>query len=227
MRVWVTRARPAADDTAARLVELGHQPVVAPLIEAYPRAGVDPGLGAEIGALAFTSVHGVTAFAALTPDRSRPAFAVGETTASAARAAGFTVIGAGDGGVDALAAAIVAGRGDFQGGVAHPGAADPAGDLTGALLAAGIPVKRLVVYETRMAPGLPQGLAETWPEAVLLHSPKAARALARLLPPAWAPHLTAYALSSACAAPLAELGLARLVAAPFPREAALLKLLSS
>ena len=225
MNVWVTRARPGADATAARLADLGHTAIVAPLIEARPLAGVDAALGPEVGALAFTSIHGVRAFAGLTTDRSRPAFAVGEATASAARSAGFTMIATGDGNVSALARTIIAGRGRFRGGVVHPGAAEPAGDLTGGLAAAGIAVRRLTVYETGQVAALPEQIASHRPEVVLVQSPKAARALAQLLPEDWAGAMTALALSKACAEPLAAMGFKRLVAAAFPQEASLLKLL--
>ena len=49
----------------------------------------EPKVDAPFAALAFTSVNGVAAFAALTPRRDRPVFAVGDATAQAAHDAGF------------------------------------------------------------------------------------------------------------------------------------------
>ena len=78
----------------------------------------------------------------------------------------------------------------------------------------------------------------TWPQsvlaaiarsdgAVLLHSPSAARAVAAC-PQAsdFAAQLTAFVLSAACAEPITPLSLREIVVAPFPREAALLKVMS-
>jgi uroporphyrinogen-III synthase len=56
-----------------------------------------------VGALAFTSVNGVEAFAARSAWRETRVFAVGAATAAAARAAGFADIVSSEGGVTALA----------------------------------------------------------------------------------------------------------------------------
>ena len=84
-RVWVTRAEPGASRTAARLGALGFEPVVAPLLTIRTLTPVIDLSG--VAALAFTSVNGVTAFAALNADRDKPVFAVGDATAEAAREA--------------------------------------------------------------------------------------------------------------------------------------------
>lgn len=214
MRVWVTRAQPAAEATAARLRALGHEPVVAPLLEVRPLPGAVIDL-AGVGAVAFTSANGVAAFAALSPSRGLPVFAVGEATAAAARAAGFPEVTAGPADVAALAAAIRAAP--FEGVLLHPCAAETAGDLT----AAGVPLRPAPLYETVATAALPGAV-----DAVLVHSPKAARALAAVLPPGRAAGLDVFALSPACAEPLRGLGFHRLEAAQFPNEAALLKLLA-
>ena len=79
MRVWVTRTRPGADATAARLRERGHEPVVAPVLEV--RALPSSVHLADIGALAFTSANAVDAFAALSVEgRTLPVFAVGDAS---------------------------------------------------------------------------------------------------------------------------------------------------
>jgi len=87
-RVWVTRAEPGAARTAVRLTALGFEPLVAPVLAIRP---LSPAIDlTDIAALAFTSVNGVAAFAARTPERDRPVFTVGDATAQAARDAGFT-----------------------------------------------------------------------------------------------------------------------------------------
>lgn len=216
MRVWVTRAQPGADATAARLRALGHDPVVEPVLRIRPLAGVRLDLEG-IDALAFTSANAVTAFAALSDRRDRRVFAVGEATAAAARAAGFAAVDSADGDVRTLAAHIAASG--FEGTVLHPGATEPAGDLA----AAGLSVRAVPVYETA-ATGVPPP-AEI--DAVLVHSPKAARIVARLLAGTRAEPVEAFALSAACAAPLKGCGFRRLSVAPYPNETALLTLLAS
>ncbi|HTK36174.1 MAG TPA: uroporphyrinogen-III synthase [Caulobacteraceae bacterium] len=221
-RVWITRAKPAADATAMRVRARGLEPLVAPLLIVHPIEGVALDLDG-VGALAFTSANAIPAFAALTSERSLPVFAVGEATAAAARTAGFAHVVAADGDVSALAHRVAA-DGDL-GLVLHPGALEPAGDLAAALTAAGIEARNLPVYRTEAAGVLPPAVGADPPGAVLLHSPKAARALAALIPPHWPPAMEALALSPACAAPLVGRGFRRLEAARLPNEAALLALL--
>jgi uroporphyrinogen-III synthase len=214
MKVWVTRAEPGASQTAARLRALGHEALTAPVLAVWP---LTPMLDLdEIGALAFTSSNGVRAFAALCPDRHLPVFAVGEATARAARDAGFAAVSSADGDVAALSALIASAQDRWAGAVLFAGAAEPAGDLIGALEAAGVSARSAAVYETRrLAFQAPQGA-----QAVLVHSPKAADALAS----APLEGLVAYCISQAAAEALTGSG-ARIVVAAESNEASLLGLL--
>ena len=83
---------------------LGFEPVVAPLLTVRA-LGEGPIDLAGVGAIAFTSANAVAAFAARSPARSLPVFAVGESTAAAARSAGFRAVLSTEGDVNALAAA--------------------------------------------------------------------------------------------------------------------------
>jgi uroporphyrinogen-III synthase len=214
MRIWVTRAEPGAGRTAQRLRALGHEPLVAPVLEVHSLSPeIDLG---GVGALAFTSANGVRAFAGLSRDRGLPVFAVGGATSEAARGAGFASVLSADGDVEALARAIADSSGMLAGAVLHPGAAEPAGDLIGALTALGIAARAITVYETRILPAaVPPGA-----EALLIHSPKAAEAVAG----AGIGELTAYCISQAAAQPLAGRVKHAAVAAE-PNEAKLLSLL--
>jgi len=224
LRVWVTRARPQAEDTAGRLRALGHTPLVAPLLQVRPLpAALDL---AGVAALAFTSRNGVAAFAARELRRAWPVFAVGDATAEAARAAGFGEVSSAGGDVAALAALIA--RRPPLGPVLHAGAAEAAGDLAGLLAARRVPTLSAALYETLVLAPAPEACA-AWPEldAVLIHSPKAARALAA----------AAHALGTACPAQPRLLAISDAAAAPLrttlgaaevalcPDEAALLALL--
>ena len=224
-KIWITRAQPAAETTAARVRALGHEPFIAPLLRVEPVEGVEVDLRG-VCALAFTSANGVRAFIEATPERSLRVFAVGAATAQAVRAAGFKNVLSADGDVEALAEGIAARKRDLKGCVLHPGAAEPAGDLVGALQAHGIEARRLILYDTGPAELTAEELASL-PEidAVLLHSPKAAQALAAMLKASPQPRMRALCLSKAVMKPLARTKMAAKVFAPFPLEAALLNLI--
>ena len=216
-RVWITRAQPGAARTAARLTALGFQPLVAPLLTIRPlsealKAAPD---FATVAALAFTSPNGVAAFAALTPAlRDRPVFAVGDATAEAAREAGFKNARSAAGDIYALARLIAATP--LDGLILAPGAREPAGDLPALL--PGHDIRRLPVYaaeETGVA-------APADFDAILLHSPRAARAFASIAKPEIAANCLAVCISTAAAAPLAALSFAEIRTADAPDETSIL-----
>ena len=232
MRIWVTRTSPDAEATAERLRALGHAPLVAPVLDLKPIGSHGPSLDG-VGALAFPSRNGVTAFTALCTDRSLPVFAVGAATARAARAAGFAAVHSADGDVAALTALIVERRVAFSGLLLHPGAHEPAEDLPEALAAHGIAARAHPVYRADPSP-LPLAVIAALAarpvelDGVLVHSPRAAQCLAAIADLQRAAQLIdAYCISPAAAAPLRSLSLRRVAVAPHPDETALLNLLSS
>lgn len=217
MRIWVTRTEPQAHETAERLRAMGHEPVVAPVLAVLPMAA-DLAL-TDVAGLVFTSRNGVSAFTALSARRDLPVYAVGGATALDARAAGFEEVHSAEGDVEALAY-LIASR--PPGGILlHAGAREPAGDLAGALASAGVSLRTVPIYETvetNVAP--PEGV-----EAVLIHSPRAARAVAAALAGRSATGLSAFAISEAAAAPISHAIFGRVAVAPYPNEQALLNLL--
>jgi len=223
--IWITRARPGAESTARRVEALGFRALVDPLLEIV---FLDPVVDLSgIAALAFTSANGVEAFARLTTARDLPVFAVGETTARAARAAGFAELVSADGDVEALAALIARAR---PGPVLCAGASEPAADLPARLEAQGLSARALPVYAALDRSPTSATLAGLdGLDAALLHSPRAARGLATVLETASAPALRVLCLSQAVADPLtAALGEGRVGSVAFasrPRESALLDLL--
>ncbi|CAN5137181.1 uroporphyrinogen-III synthase [soil metagenome] len=218
LRLWITRTQPQADETGDRLRELGHAPVVAPLLAVRPIPDADLDL-TDAAVIAFTSRNAVAAFAAISPRRDLPVVATGAATAADARAAGFTNVRSAEGDVAALAVLLAGSR---PGGVViHPGAREPAGDLAGALAAAGIAVRGIAIYET-FETGAPM---PTPIDGVLVHSPRAARALAKVINDSKASTLTLYAISQAAAEPLDESKFRRVAVAPYPNEASLLSVI--
>jgi uroporphyrinogen-III synthase len=224
-RIWITRTQPGAEATAERVRALGHDAVVAPLLAVRRIADASVDLKG-VGAIAFTSANGVRAFAEVCGERELRVFAVGAATAQAARAAGFRTVLSADGDVEALAEGIAARRSQMRGVVLHPGAAEPAGDLAGALEKHGVPARRAVLYETGPAVISPaQAESLTRSDAALLHSPRAAKALAAVLKAHPAPQMRALGLSKAVIRPLSRTPLAIKACPPFPLEAALLNLI--
>ncbi|RAK57167.1 uroporphyrinogen-III synthase [Phenylobacterium deserti] len=225
-QVWITRAQPGADLTAERVRALGHTAMVEPLLLVRNLADVDVDLSG-VGALAFTSANGVRAFTDVSGDRSLRVFAVGSATGQAARQAGFRTVLSSDGDVSALAGSIAARKSELGGAVLHPGAVDLAGDLVGALEAQGVAARRLTVYETVSAEIAEARLAELLRcDTVLLHSPRAAEVLAKLLKAQPTPTLRALGLSKNVLKPLTRVKLAGRLSPPHPLEAALLSLIS-
>lgn len=219
--VWITRAEPGAARTAARLRDMGFEPIVAPLLTIENLTPPVPDL-APFAALAFTSINGVAAFAALTPRRDRPVFAVGDATAQAAHDAGFTNVRSASGDLRDLARLIASAIANAA--VLVPQAETPAGDFTAALTTAGariVSVHSLTVYraiETSVAvPALF--------DAVLIHSPRAGHALSKRGHDALA-HAVLACISPAAAAPLVTLGLTPVVAKS-PDETSLLTILNT
>ena len=217
MRIWITRAEPGAGRTAEKVRALGHEPVIAPLLEVHP-------LPAEIelegvGALAFASANGVRAFADRCPERGLPVFTVGDATAAAARKAGSADVASAEGDLDALADLIAAKARGLK--VLAPGPREPAGDLPRALAAQGVTARALALYEP--LPVFPKGIGNV--DAVLVHSPRGGERLAAVL--GGKPGPAAYCISAAAAAPLAGRPFAEVRWAEHPDQDSLLKLLPS
>lgn len=227
MRLWVTRTRPGAEATAERLRALGHVPVVSPLLTIRR---LRPALDLTgVGALVFTSLNGVAAFAAREAGRGWPVFAVGDATAEAVRRAGFGAVRSAAGDVHALAALVLRAHDRRSGPVLIAGAREPAGDLAGALSAEGLDVRSAALYAARPASGRRglEALRAGRLDGVLIHSPRAARRLAALASAdaASLAALSVFCISQAAAAPLRPLGPRRLAVAAAPDETALLSLL--
>lgn len=229
MRVLVTRPEPEASRTAGALARRGHEAVVAPLFVAEPVAAEIDG---PFAALAVTSPRTI---AMMSADRcgalaGLPAFAVGDRTAGALAAAGFTDIRSAAGDLRALATLIAAAGLPRGARILHPGGEDRAGDLASALAPSGLAVVSAVVYRMTPAAAWPQAAAQSLADgtlgAVLHYSPRAAEVFRHLcLTQGWAAEacrLRHVCLSAAVAAMLEPLGLACVIIAQHPDEAALL-----
>lgn len=140
-------------------------------------------------------------------------FTVGDATAGAAAAAGFGPVRSAAGDLGELARLLAAAT---PGPVLAPGAREPSGDLA-AMLAGRLEVRALPVYEA-VETGAPVPAAF---DAVLVHSPRAGRALAALLTVGGSGGQTAVAISEAAAVPLGAVRGLDIRIAARPDEAAL------
>ena len=222
MKILVTRPEPGASSTAARLVAMGHIPVLAPCLAITP---LPPRLPENPAVLVVTSGQAVPVL----PETLHgvPVFCVGDATAGKLRMAGFSRVESAAGDADALFRLITARRlpglhvmtvGERQG-----------LGLFRQLREAGISVVRRTVYAARPLRILPEGVAEALAEgdigAALFYSAETAQAFIRLKPVGTG-GIQAFALSPKIAAALDGLPWSAIRVALAPTEADLMALLS-
>ncbi len=228
MRVLITRPEREATALATALSQRGHVAVIAPLfrLDILHPAGDFAAALAACQAVLLTSANGARALAEASEQRSKPVFAVGDTTAATAEGLGFTAVtsAAGDG---AALAELVAQRLDPKTGpLVHVSGADVAGEIA----PEGFEVRRFALYEAREADALPNSaraaLQARALDAATFFSPRASALFARLVTAAGlvdACHIvSAIAISPAAAQPLAALPFKRTVAAARPTRQAVL-----
>jgi uroporphyrinogen-III synthase len=229
MRVVVTRPHADALRTAERLAELGHEPALSPVLSVRAT-------GAALPEGPFDAVLATSANAFVGLDRgasamSLPIFTVGESTAAAARRAGFDEIRQGPGRAHELAAYVV--RSMPAGAkLLYLAGRDRTDVIENTLSGSGFAVTPVEIYAADPALKLSRQAEEAIRsgETVVLHY--SARSAALFLALAIRSDLenavlrcTHLCLSEAVAAPLREAGARTLIAAR-PDEKALIALLT-
>lgn len=229
MRALITRPRNEAKQLAAKLAERSIDAVVEPMIDIVEGDAALPDL-MGVQAILLTSAIGARALGRTSAERAISVFAVGDATARAARAAGFGAVESAGGDVDDLARLVTRRLRPATGKLLHVAGSEVAGDLVGALGAAGFVVERAVLYEARAAAVLTRETArlieDEQIDLALFFSPRSAAIFARLTDAANAgaglAATTAVSISAATDAALGVLPFrARRVAAT-PSQAALL-----
>jgi uroporphyrinogen-III synthase len=231
MRLLITRPASEGARTAAALQSLGHETLLAPLLR-IEWLTADFGTGPWDGVI-MTSANAARALSGH-PRRDEllplKLFAVGHSTAQAARACGFGDVVSADGDVSDLLALLARSSGN-GGRLLYLAGADRAADVSTALAPAGTRVDTVVIYravaETRVPGEIEAAFAAQEIDGVLHFSPRTAAAFiaaaAALAPAALAlPH---FCLSAAVAKPLQAAGARDLRIAARPDEAALLELI--
>lgn len=194
LRALVTRPDEDAAEIAAALAHRGIDPVLAPLMTVVHLTRDVAADVEEAQALLFTSRNGVRAFCALTPRRDRPVYAVGDSTASLAREAGFTTVESAGGNSSDLARLVAEKLTPEGGPLFHAAGETVAGDLSAILESHGFTTIRKALYQAVPIDALPplavSGLSEGSLDLVLFFSPRTARVFHELV--------TAAGLSDAC-----------------------------
>ncbi|MBI1260328.1 MAG: uroporphyrinogen-III synthase [Rhizobiales bacterium] len=237
MRLLVTRPREDALPLADALGEIGHEVIVAPLLDILFRDEVVLPEG-PFQALLITSANGARALArrgdvaTLKPLR---VFTVGAASADAMLAAGFRWVESADGDVDSLAAAVSIELSPVAGPLLHVAGSVVAGDLTSVLAMQGFETKRAVLYEARVPSHLPteivDGLSAGNIDGALFFSLRTAKSFLQLVEVAGlmesAREITFFCLSPNVAQILREAGFSRCLVASEPTQAALLRLIAA
>lgn len=227
MRILVTRPRQDGQQIAARLEALGHQALLAPLLEPRWLDGPQADF-TGVQAILATSANGIRALVRRTARRDLPVFAVGPQTTDEARRCGFTDIQNADGDARTLAEAVTRWTVPQKGALLHVCGAEAPGTLGETLETHGFTVRRAVLYAVEAASVLPPdvvaALRDGALDGALFFSPRSARVFCTLT--ADTDRLTAFCISPATADALTPGAFARTVVAAKPNQDALLALLA-
>lgn len=227
MHVLVTRPLEDGQEIAARLAQMGHRALLAPLLTPHFPAGPEPDFR-DVQAVLITSANGVRALIRRTARRDLTIFAVGPQTTQEARQAGFTDIKNADGDAKALAEATVRWTTPGKGALLHVCGEEAPGTLADRLTASGFTVRRAVLYRVDAATALPpeaqQALRDGTLDAAQFFSPRSARIFCDLAVSLETQKLIAFCISPVTAQAL-TLSFREVRIAAAPNQAALLALL--
>ena len=227
MQILVTRPEADAARTAETVRALGHDVLIAPLLRVEI---VVADFGGRFDAVLTTSANAARAIASHARANeliTLPCLTVGNRSADAARAAGFTRVESAGG---ALADLVrLAAQRHAHGRVLYLAGEDRAGDLAGELSRHGVVVDTAVIYRAVALESLPAEILSARLDGVLHYSRRSVTTLLRLAERADALNavlsLAHYCLSAEVAGPLREAGAQRIAIAASPTESALLTLL--
>ena len=204
--VWITRTRPAADESAQVWRDAGFESLVAPLLDIQ---AVPHGSFPKDTILIFTSKNAVDHAVCV----GQRAICVGDATAQYARKAGFADVVSVDGTSADITKWVEANLPKSQA-VIHVSGWHVRGSIIEDLQSGGYPASRVKVYRSVPRPIWPKRTASY----VVFYSPLAARVFANLAKGQRLSALSAICISQATADELAELRLKAIRIAERPRE---------
>lgn len=183
-RILITRPEADAAILSDRLISMGFEPLLNPLLTVAYQDGPAIDLNG-VQAILITSANGIRAFIQRNKERDLPVFTVGDASAQVARDEGFKHVQSADGDVQALAELIKKQLIPGQGTLLHIAASRVAGDLLGNLQKDGFQVKREVLYTAQGVEHLQTETIEAMKQgqlaAVLLYSPRTAKTFVSLI----------------------------------------------
>ena len=215
--ILITRPREDAERLAADFEAQGFDTMIEPMLTID--FVEDPGFSTNgVQAILLTSANGARALGRTSAPRDMQVLAVGEKTAEAARAQGFTEIETAAGNVEALAGLAAESLDPAKGPVIHVSGRDVAGDLAGSLAARGFTYSRHVLYKARAAETFSEPLIDALSAgdiaAVVFYSARTAATFVMLAKQAGlaasAGSMTAFCVSEAVAEAARELDWARI-----------------
>ncbi len=184
MRALITRPWEESEILAAALATRGLEAVIEPLMRIHFRSGKALDL-AGVQAVLCTSANGVRGLARVSSERGVPLFAVGDATASRARAEGFTAVESAAGSVDDLVRLATARLDPRKGRLLHVAGDVVAGNLGEALRERRFTIERSVLYEARpvgeLSPIAVRALRGGTIDFALFFSPRTAAVFGRLV----------------------------------------------
>jgi uroporphyrinogen-III synthase len=177
LRVLLTRPRADSESLARELIHHGHAVMIDPMLRIVPVPPIAPPAPARYRGVILTSAQ--AARHAPVTSLGLPAFAVGEATARAARAAGFKGVIAAQGDARSLAQELAASAGDDARPFLHLCGAEVREGTAEAFAEAGIAAERCVVYRAVPSAALSArtrtAMTKDLIDAVVLFSPRTAR----------------------------------------------------
>ena len=158
MRLIITRPVERALPLVERLMEIGVEPILAPMlkIETTPFDLPEEPLQGII----FTSVQGVEAAAKKPELHIFPVYAVGSKTAGAASAAGFQAVHNADGDAEALYQLVMRSCNAGKGALLHLSGGQSAGKLVERLCEKGFQAGRVKVYDAQPETSMPTNVLD-------------------------------------------------------------------
>jgi uroporphyrinogen-III synthase len=230
MRLLVTRPEEDAARTAQALRARGHAVLIAPLLRIE---AIEADLSGSWTAVLMTSANAARALSGHRQAAALlrlPAFTVGDRSAEAARAAGFTEVISADGALSDLVRLVAARFAGDKARLLYLAGEDRSGDAMADLAALGVDLRVIVLYRAAVGAALSDALSEALRagrlDGALHYSRRSAAALLALAEQAGLLNavlgLIHYCLSAEVAAPLRQRGAERIQVAASPNEAALI-----
>ena len=174
MRIILTRPIEDAKPLAEKLLQLGHAPLIIPLLKIVSRQGVS--IPKKLyQAICLTSANAIRVMEDISTVRDVPLYAVGQQSERMAVDKGFSLVSAQGGDVDGLYKYLVNHLNPQNGPLLYLSGAETSGDLQGRLQSSGFEVDRIITYDAVKSALKAFHDEITKADAVLIYSPRSAK----------------------------------------------------